>query len=247
MICKFDNPLMAAALNWMSNIFFEPKFTMCKKGILSIAALIFITLVFTGCNSKTTKKLPVLGRKTIEPITVDGEVRYDTINHTIRSFAFMDQDSVLVTNNTFADKIYVADFFFTTCPTICPIMKAQMLRIYDTYKNENDVLILSHTIDPEHDNVTVLNEFASRLGVKSKKWHFVTGEREKIYEIAQSSYMVTALADENEPGGYIHSGAFILVDKSGQIRGLYDGTDAKDVDRLIKDIKTLLREYEAFE
>ena len=221
--------------------------TMSKKESTSIILVIALAFLMTGCSKNDNRKLPILGRKTVETRIVNGETITDTINHTIRNFAFYDQDSVLISNKTFNDKIYVADFFFTTCPTICPLMKAQLLRVYDNFKKEDDLLILSHTIDPEHDNVRVLKDFASRLDVSSKKWHFVTGERDKIYEIAQSSYMVTAMEDNDEPGGYIHSGAFILVDKSRHIRGLYDGTNAQDVDRMIKDIKLLLREYEVLD
>jgi protein SCO1/2 len=104
-------------------------------------------------------------------------------------------------------------------------------------------MFLSHTIDPDHDTVALLHDFAERLGVSSNKWHFVTGPKEYIYEIGQNSYMVTAMEDENEPGGYLHSGAFILVDPDRHIRGLYDGTREDQVDRLISDIPKLLQEY----
>lgn len=212
--------------------------------------LIFITLLtgivlLTGCSrTGQNGKLPFLGRKEVRPVNNDGTVTYDTLFHTIADFSFTDQDSVRVTNETFDGHIYVADFFFTTCPTICPIMKTQMLRVYEAFEDNDDVLFLSHTIDPEYDTVALLHDFAERLGVSSKKWHFVTGPRENIYDIGQNSYMVTAMEDENEPGGYIHSGAFILVDKERHIRGLYDGTDENEVNRLMRDISRLLGEYE---
>lgn len=166
----------------------------------------------------------------------------DTVYHTIAPFQFVDQDSMLITNATFNDKIYVADFFFTSCRTICPIMKKQMLRVYEKTKAMPDVLILSHTIDPEFDTVALLHEFAERLGVESKYWHFVTGEKDSIYEIAQTSYFATAMEAKEEPDGFIHSGAFLLIDKKGRIRGKYDGTEEKDVDRLIVDIETLRKD-----
>jgi protein SCO1/2 len=137
----------------------------------------------------------------------------------------------------------VADFFFTSCRTICPKMKTQLLRVYDSIQNFDDVVILSHTIDPEHDDVPRLHEFASRLGVESAKWHFVTGEKDSIYNLAQTSYFVTAMEDSSEPDGFIHSGAFLLIDKQRRIRGTYDGTSEEDVNRLIKDIKILRKEY----
>ena len=211
------------------------------KSIYILIAFLFLAI--SGCQTKNTS-LPILGRKEIKSRIENGHQTYDTVFHTISEFAFVDQDSALITNDTFRDKIYVADFFFTTCPTICPIMKTQMLRVYNKFIDEDRLLILSHTIDPDYDNVSVLHEFAERLGVSSNKWHFVTGEKENIYEIGQTSYMVTALEDKNEPGGYLHSGAFILVDKNRMIRGMYDGTDPEQVDRMISDIPKLLSEYE---
>ena len=211
----------------------------------SILAGIFVIQFFTGCSHQNTQeKLPILGRKEIVPNMDSGVLSYDTTYHHIAEFSFVNQDSIIITNDTFQDKIYVADFFFTTCPTICPIMKAQMLRVYEKFKYNDHVLILSHTIDPDYDTVALLHEFADRLGVTSDRWHFVTGLQEEIYDIGQNSYMVSALEDQNEPGGYIHSGAFILVDKEGRIRGMYDGTKEDQVNRLIKDITRLLDEYE---
>ncbi len=213
--------------------------------INKLVQLLFIILFFiiAGCSDPNNKKLPILGRKSIQERTVNGTVKTDTIYHRIDDFIFTNQDSMEVTNSTFQNKIYVADFFFTTCPTICPIMKTQMLRVYEQFKNNDAILFLSHTIDPEYDTVALLHDFAERLGVSSKKWHFVTGQKEYIYEVGQNSYMVTAMEDENEPGGYLHSGAFILVDPDRHIRGLYDGTKEDQVDRLISDIPKLLSEY----
>ena len=200
--------------------------------------LVFLLL---GCTeAKNSFELPVLGRPKIVTREVNGEMISDTLSHRIDRFSFVNQDSVIVTNDTFKDKIYVADFFFTSCPTICPVMKQQMLRVYDKYREEDQLAILSHTIDPEYDTVGLLSDYASRLGVSSDKWHFVTGEKDEIYEIGESSYMVVANEDENAPGCFIHSGAFLLVDQQGQIRGVYDGTLEEQVDLLIKDISRLL-------
>ena len=200
-----------------------------------------------GCQpgSSGSKKLPVLGSREIVEKEVNGKTVIDTVYHTIPEFAFVDQDSSWVTEETLEDKIYVADFFFTTCPTICPLMKNQMMRIYDKYEENPEVVLLSHSIDPVYDSVRVLKDFASRLGVKTDKWHFVTGKKEDIYTIGEKSYMVTAQEDENEPGGYVHSGAFILVDKDRHIRGFYDGTVREDVDRLMQDMDLLLAEYQS--
>lgn len=117
-----------------------------------------------------------------------------------------------------------------------------MLRVYDSLQNDTDVLILSHTIDPEYDTVALLHDFANRLRVKSDKWHFVTGVKDSIYKIAQTSYFATAMEDKNEPDGFIHSGAFLLLDKQGRIRGKYDGTKEDEVNRLISDVSRLKKE-----
>ncbi len=203
-----------------------------------------VIFIIYSCGTGN-EKLPVLGPMKIENArTVNGKIVADTVYHTIRDFSFTDQDGNTVTQDTFRDKIYVADFFFTTCPTICPIMKTQMLRVYDIYKDNPEVKFLSHTIDPKHDSVAVLHEYAERLGVRSDVWHFVTGPQEEIYDIGQNSYMVTAREDPNEPGGHLHSGAFLLIDKQRRIRGIYDGTKKEAVDKLIEDIRKLLREYE---
>jgi protein SCO1/2 len=195
-----------------------------------------------SCSSKS-EKLPILGRKEIKNVTFEGKIQADTIYHTIPDFSFTNQNGEVITQDTFKDKIYVADFFFTTCPTICPIMKTQMLRVYEKFKDNPEVMILSHTIDPKHDSVAVLYEFADRLGVTGNMWQFVTGDQDEIYDIGQNSYMVTAREDPGEPGGYLHSGAFLLVDKERRIRGIYDGTLEEKVDILMKDIDKLLKEY----
>ncbi|NJN28489.1 MAG: SCO family protein [Cyclobacteriaceae bacterium] len=199
-------------------------------------------LFLSACNGGK-EKLPVLGRKEIKNVSFEGKMVADTVYHTIRDFSFTDQDGNQVTQDTFEDKIYVTDFFFTTCPTICPIMKSQMLRVYERFKDHPEVLFLSHSIDPRHDSVAVLHEFAQRLGVDSEKWHFVTGDQDEIYDIGQNSYMVTAREDPDEPGGYLHSGAFLLIDKQRRVRGIYDGTKEEKVNLLMEDIEKLLSEY----
>jgi len=196
---------------------------------------LLVGLISLACVPKD-EKLPIFGQREVEGT--------DTVYHTIAPFRFVDQDSSDITNETFRDKIYVADFFFTTCRTICPIMKTQMLRVYEATREMPDVLILSHTIDPEYDTVALLHDFAQRLGVESKRWHFVTGVKDSIYKIAQTSYFATAMEDKTEPEGFIHSGAFLLIDKKQRIRGKYDGTKEEDVNRLIVDIKRLRRESE---
>jgi protein SCO1/2 len=208
-------------------------------GLLSVFAL--------SCGKKaseqktTPAKLPYYGEPTITSHEENGTLVADTLYPVIPSFSFVNQDGKEVTGKTFDGGIYVADFFFTTCPTICPKMKAELLRVYNAFKNEQRVKILSHTIDPEHDTVQVLSEYAGRLQVTSDKWNFVTGNKDSIYTIAEY-YLCSAEEAPAEPGGYIHSGALVLIDHHKNIRGIYDGTRPEEVDQLIKDIPLLLGE-----
>jgi protein SCO1/2 len=211
-----------------------------NKAWLLVASTI---IIFSGCNT-STGKLPILGQREAVAKTVDGKTVTDSVYQSIPDFKFISQYGDTVTARTLDNKIYVADFFFTTCPTICPKMKVQLKRVYERFKGNSTVMLLSHTIDPAHDSVAVLNEFARNLGVTGRQWLFVTGDREKIYEIGQNSYMVTAQADSTAPGGVVHSGAFILVDKAKHIRGIYDGTTEAGVDKLMNDIDRLLAEYQ---
>jgi protein SCO1/2 len=206
-----------------------------KKRMLIYSGLLLVFgFLLLGCKEKKVERLPIFGERSVEGA--------DTVYHKIAGFRFLDQDSAIITGETFKDKIYVADFFFTSCRTICPIMKTQMLRVYDSIENDPQVLLLSHTIDPEYDTVGKLHDFAERLGVKSAKWHFVTGEKDSIYNIAQTSYFATAMQENTEPDGFIHSGAFLLIDKEKRIRGKYDGTKEEDVNRLLADIERLENE-----
>ncbi len=205
----------------------------CYSKLKRVWPLAYCLLLLASCSSKN-EKLPIFGERELK-----GK---DTLYHTIAPFQFVDQDSMLITNVNFKGKIYVADFFFTSCRTICPIMKTQMLRVYEATQEMPDVLLLSHSIDPEFDTVALLHDFAQRLGVESRRWHFVTGVKDSIFKIAQTSYFATAMEDKTEPDGRIHSGAFLLIDKQGRIRGKYDGTKEDDVNRLIAEIKRLRSE-----
>ncbi len=215
---------------------------MKARGAKYLLALIILSALWSCEGNKATQKLPILGRQ--EFTEVDGKL--DTTYHTIPDFTFYDQDSLAVTPASFDNKIYIADFFFGTCPTICPVMKQQMLRVYEKFKDNPEFGILSHTIDPAHDTVAYLKDFSLRLGIPdSKVWKFVTGDQDEIYRIGSAEgYLVPVGEDEDAPGGFIHSGAFILIDKEKRIRGLYDGTKPIDVDALMNDIPKLLAEYE---
>lgn len=203
--------------------------------VLSLAFFVFLS----ACNND---KLPVYGIKTYGTKIVDGKEVQDSIDYTIPPFSLVDQDSNTITQDIAKGKIYVADFFFTSCPSICPPMKKQMLRIYDKYQNNKEVVLLSYSIDPKRDTVDKLHKYAEKLGIaNTAKWHFLTGEKDSIYALA-NSYLVSAAEDPDAPGGHIHDGNFILIDKHKRIRGYYDGTQVESVDKLLSDIDVLLKE-----
>jgi len=205
----------------------------------------YLFLLLGACSPiKTNFELPVLGRAKIVTKEVNGILTEDTIPHRIADFSFINQDSAIVTNASFKDQIYVADFFFINCPSICPEMSKQMYRVYEKFLENENIGLLSHTIDPVYDTVAALAKYARLLGVSSSKWQFVTGDKQQIYDLGETSYMVVANEDENAPGGFIHSGAFLLIDKERQVRGVYDGTITSQVDLLMKDIDKLLTSYE---
>ncbi|RZJ86375.1 MAG: SCO family protein [Chryseobacterium sp.] len=186
-----------------------------------------------GCKGEGDK-LPYLGN----PNTVNGKQVYPVV----KPFSFTNQDSIKVTNQNFRNKIYIADFMFLNCPTICPTMTMEMKRVYDVFKDNPKVMFLSHTIDPKNDSIQRLRQYAENMGVKADKWCFVTGDRDSIYSIAKDSYYATAYSDKAAPGGYVHSGGLLLIDKDQHIRGVYDGTDPNDTNRLIAELNLLLEE-----
>jgi protein SCO1/2 len=191
-------------------------------------------MLFIGLLACKQRELPILGEKE--------EVNGKTIYHTIPAFSLTDQEGRTITNQSLKGKIYIADFFYGTCPSICPTVKRETLKVYEAFKGNPEVLFVSHTLNPRHDTVGFLHTYAQNLGVESKQWHFLTGDKDKIYALGQQGYLVTARTDSTEPGGILHDGSLILVDRQGRIRGLYDGTEPERVKALIADIPVLLSE-----
>jgi protein SCO1/2 len=169
-----------------------------------------------------------------------GNIKYDSVYHTIADFKLVDQNANIVTNHSLKDKIYVANFFFCACGTICPRMTKYMHRLQDQFKNDNRVEFLSHTVDPEHDSIAVLKKYEERNNIDGKKWHLLTGLRQELYDLSKRSYYLGVANDS--PDDFEHSEKFVLVDNHRIIRGYYDGTDSVEVDKLKKDIKILLNE-----
>lgn len=204
---------------------------MCfMKKLLFIVMSLFL---LAGC-AEQNKKLPVFGKTTVQG--------NDTLYSTIRPFSFVNQDSVTITGETFNNKIYVTDFIFLSCPTICPVMTQQMKRVYDAYQSNPHICFLSHSIDPANDTVPRLKAYTDNMGIDNTKWSFVTGNKDSIFSMANDSYFATAFVDSTSPGGFTHSGVFLLVDTDKHIRGAYDGTNPDEVDRLIEEMKLLLAE-----
>ncbi len=208
-----------------------------------IFAVFAAAVIFSACNLKPADKniLPVYGNRQPVTKTINGKTVTDTVYETIPKFKFVNQYGDSVTNKTLDGNIYVADFFFTSCPSICPVMHRNMLKVYNTFKNTGGIKILSHSIDPKHDSVAVLRKYADGLGITGKIWWFLQGNKEETYQLAQN-YLVAVKEDKTAAGGYIHAGYFILIDKQKRIRGTYDGTQPEQVDKLIADMKTLQQE-----
>jgi protein SCO1/2 len=208
------------------------------RTILYLAAVVFFV---SACNGPAPKEstapaqvLPIIGEKKF-----NGK---DTVYHTIADFSFVNQYGETITQNTVKDKIYVANFFFATCQSICPRMNSQMSRVQQAFKDDPEVLFLSHTINPLNDTVEVLAEYAAKYGAIKGKWHLLTGDKKKIYDLAKRSYLVNAVEDDGTEEGFIHSEYLLLIDKQKRIRTLYDGTDSVQVNKLIEDIKLLKTE-----
>ena len=199
-------------------------------------------ILLSSCTSNN--KLPVLGQREAKEVKhKDGSVSVDTVYQTIAPFRFLNQDSIYIDNATFNNKIYIADFFFTSCTTICPTMHRNLKTIFEEYKDSPEVAFLSHTIDFKYDHPSVLKKYAKKLGVYGKNWSFAFGAKDSIYNIAEKSYLVAVMQDTTNKDGYIHQGWLVLIDKERRMRGAYDGTNPESIAQLKKDLPILLAEY----
>ncbi len=192
---------------------------------------LLLASVFISCEEKPKSKIGFYGH----PQIING----DTSHHTVPAFSFINQDSVTINNKTFHNQYYIVDYFFTSCPTICPKVKQQTLRINNHFGNRKDLAYLSVSIDTRTDTVLALNKYKKSLEIDNPNWHFVTGTKEMIYGVAEGFFHV---AEENEdaPGGFDHDGKLILISPEGNIRTFCDGTDPLDVDRFISDVSILI-------
>ena len=188
------------------------------------------------------ERLPVYSPVDVNPRLVDASLHHVKKNHKISDFELVNQNGATVTQSTFDNKIYVADFFFTRCGTICPLMTSHMYALQNAFLNDEEVLLLSHSVTPVLDSVPVLKRYAENKGVLAAKWHLVTGPKKQIYDLARKSYF--AVLDEGDGGeqDFIHTEQFVLVDQNKRIRGYYDGTDPKEIQRILTDIALLKKE-----
>ena len=222
----------------MINFFSRLKIFFAVLGVLSV---IIVILFYNAL--KPEERLPIYQPNMVSATLVDSSMQYVRKYHSIADFKLVNQNGDTITQNTYANKIYVADFFFTTCPSICPVMTANLAEVQDEFKDDNEVLLLSHSVTPEIDSVAQLKKYAVEKGVIDQKWNLVTGDKKQIYELARKSYM--AVMDDGDGGAYdmIHTENFMLIDKERRIRGYYDGTNKEEVEKLIRDIEILKSTY----
>lgn len=208
--------------------------------ILVIASILLIPSVsylVISSGENDYERLEIFGPK--EPGLKAGDTTY----HVITPFILTDHRGLSFSNNTLKDKIFVAEFFFSTCKTICPKMTMQMKRVQEAYKDATDLNLVSFTVDPANDTIAALAEYAKKHGARDNKWYFLTGPKKEIYDLARNGFFVAAQEGDGGPHDFIHTNNLVLVDKEMRIRGYYDGTDYTDVNRLIDEIKVLQWEY----
>lgn len=209
--------------------------------VFLVLSAIIITLFYNALKPK--KQLPIYSPAMVDSKLVDTTIQHVKKYHRIADFSLTNQNGETITHKNYEGKIYIADFFFTTCPTICPIMTKNMADIQREILNDDEVLLLSHSVTPVIDSVPQLKKHALEKGVIDSKWNMVTGSKKHIYELARKSYMV--VLDEGDGGPYdmIHTENFVLVDKDRRIRGFYDGTKKEEIDKLLQDLKILKASY----
>ena len=216
--------------------------TITKNRLVIITSLgVLIILCMFYLSTIQSETLPIYNPADFNPELVDKSLHHTSKNHTISDFTLINQNGDTVTQNDYKDKIYVADFFFTRCPSICPIMTDNMAKIQNAFLKDDDVMLLSLSVTPTIDSISVLKDYAKKKGVIDSKWHVTTGNKKHIYNLARKSYF--AAVDEGDGGlqDFIHTPHFILIDKEKQIRGIYDGTNDDEINRIINDINILTK------
>lgn len=213
--------------------------------LIVVAISIIAIATFILYEQKHERKLPILNPTDVNGALVDSALQNKGVNHTVLDFHLTNQDGKTVTQEIIKERVVIANFFFATCPTICPIMSSQLSRVHNEYLKDNNVIILSHTVWPEMDSAEVLKEYGERYDADSKRWQFLTGNKHHLYNLARKSYLVAPSIndtnfDQGGEGDFIHTENIVLIDKKRRIRGFYDGTDSLEVSQLIEDVQILL-------
>lgn len=218
-----------------------------KKPVVLFIILLFPALLYLVLSTGKHKmmRLPIYYPLDVQTIEVDGKERVDTIYHSLPQFSLLDQDSQTVTLKDLENKVVVADFFFSTCPGICPRMMTNMAIVNAAMTKRQDFAIVSHSVNPERDTVRALAEYSKLVGAVAPRWRLLTGPKKDIYDLGMDGYKLAVDEDPRAPGGFLHSEMFVLLDKQQRIRGYYDGTDTAQVNKLINDVKILFAEYES--
>jgi len=217
-----------------------------KKSIPTLIFLVVFSIV--GITAfyhilKVDKKLKVYSPSDVNPKLVDPTIKHVRNNHKIADFSLINQNGKTITNKDYEGKIYIADFFFTRCQTICIVMAYNMGELQEYYGDDDDIMFLSHSVTPVMDSVPVLKEYALKKGVIDKKWNVTTGPKKHIYDLARKSYFAVLDEGEGDENDFIHTEQFVLIDKERRIRGFYDGTKKEDMEKVKNDIKLLKAEY----
>ncbi|WP_426483471.1 SCO family protein [Flavobacterium sp. 2] len=208
--------------------------------VLIVFSVVTISLFYSAL--KPQKTLPIYNPSDVNPELVDSTIQYKSKYHTIADFSFVNQNGDTITQKNYKGKIYVADFFFTTCGSICPKMSTNLVDVQKAVLNNPKVMLLSHTVFPEVDSVSVLKEYAIKYGVVDSKWNLVTGDKKEIYTMARKSYLAVKLGRPDQLYDMVHTENFVLVDQKRRVRGFYDGTNKEEIKRLLEDIDFLCKE-----
>jgi protein SCO1/2 len=208
--------------------------------VLIVFSVVTISLFYTAL--KPQKTLPIYNPADVNPELVDSTIQYKSKYHTIADFSFVNQNGDTITQKNYEGKIYVADFFFTTCGSICPKMSTNLSEVQKAVLNNPKVMLLSHTVFPEVDSVSVLKAYAVKYGVVDSKWNLVTGDKKEIYKMARKSYLAVKLGRPDQLYDMVHTENFVLVDQKRRVRGFYDGTNQEEIKRLLEDITFLSEE-----
>ena len=221
-------------------------FKFFKKSFPTLAFLVLFSIVVIPIFYhllKVDSRLKIYNPADVNPRLVHESILHVQKNHTIADFKLINQNGDTITNNEYEGKIYIADFFFTRCQNICIAMAYNMSELQEYYKNEDDILFLSHSVTPEIDSISVLKEYANNKGVIDGKWNVTTGRKKHIYELALKSYFAVLDEGNGDENDFIHTEQFILIDKERRIRGFYDGTDKNEMKKLKEDVVLLKEEY----